>query len=151
MKQSIVTALLCVAASGCDALAGLSETSPNADGTYRGDFQVRVTYAERGPTGSTTHKQRSVAGAVGFTIKGGKVMTTSAAGEGVTIWDGVNKTMWVEFFSIVSSNETFCSRWRYYGGLLESDQFQKGEGTINCVAPAEEFIGWQTYWKVTRQ
>lgn len=150
MKRFVVAALLCIGVSGCDALADPSESSHNADGMYKGDFQVRVAYYEKGPFGNTV-RERSVTGAVGFTIQGDKVITTSLAGEGRTIWDSANKTMWVEFTSIVSSNETFCSRWRYYGGLLESNGFLVGEGTMNCLAPAADYISAQTYWKVNRQ
>lgn len=150
MKRFVVTGLICLGLSGCEAVAGLSESGKNADGTYKGDFQVRVSYYEKGPYGNTV-RERSVTGAVGFTIQGDKVITTPLAGEGRTIWDSANKTMWVEFTSIVSSNETLCSRWRYYGGLLESDQFLKGEGTMNCLAPAADYIAAQTYWKVNRQ
>lgn len=80
------------------------------------------------------------------------MITTSLAGEGEAIWDHVNNAMWVEFHSIVSSNETHCSRWRYYGGLLQSDQSLKGEGGMNCVAPTDNFVATKSsYWKVTRQ
>ncbi|MGQ0813501.1 MAG: hypothetical protein ACT4O1_03460 [Gemmatimonadota bacterium] len=146
---------LCLGFAACDALTGVADSSKNADGTYRGDFQVRSTFYVKSPTGGFTYETKTITGAVGFTIQGGKVITTPVAGDGTTTWDHVNKTMWVDFQSIASSNETHCSKWRYYGGLLESDQFLKGEGGISCVAPDDVFVSFsafpQTYWKVTRQ
>lgn len=136
--------------SGCDMVTGTTAT-PNADGTYKGDFQVSVGYYTTTPNGSLTIQTRTLTGAVGFTIQGGKVITTPSAGEGQATWDPVNKTMWVDFLSIVSSNESHCSQWKYSGGLKESDQFLKGEGNIACLTHDDVFSSWNTYWKVTRQ
>ena len=158
MKRSSfgLLALTWIVVAGCESLAGLNEDdTPNADGTYRGDFQVQFSYTEQTSTGSVVSREKTITGAVGFTIQGKKVITTPSAGDGTVTWDDFNKTMWVEFHSIASSNETFCARWRYHGGLLQSDQFLKGEGAINCVAPLEGYGGFapfpRTYWKVTRQ
>lgn len=142
-------ALLC---TGCDMITeATGGGSKSADGTYKGDFQVVVSYYDRS-SGSTIIKTKSITGAVGFTISGNKVITTPVAGDGTTYWDPANKTMWVEFYSISSANESFCTKWRYYGGLLDSDQFLKGEGDISCVSPTQDYAGFSsTYWKVTRQ
>lgn len=151
----VLLALTCVVLSSCDALSGLSEDRPNADGTYKGDFQVHARFTERTSTGSYVYKEKIITGAVGFTIQGLKVITTPSAGEGEVTWDDANKTMWVKFRSVASSNESYCSRWEYYGGLRESDQFLKGEGGITCVAPMPEYVGFEafpkTYWTVRRQ
>src|SRR5688572_18154817 len=145
-----MAALMC----GCDMSTDTGDDG-RADGTYKGDFSVRASYYVRSPTGSVTVESKTVTGAVGFTIQGDNVITTPAAGDGTATWDAANGTVWVEFQSIASSNETHCSRWRYYGGLLESDDFLEGEGTINCVAPDDDFINFgtfpTTYWRVTRQ
>lgn len=147
-----VIVLTFVVVTGCNALTDTLDEMPNADGTYRGDAQVVVQYSETTPTGGAVLKTKSVTWAVGFTIEGDKVITTNQAGTGQAIWDGANNTMWVEFQSVFSNNESFCSRWRYYGGLLRSDQFLKGEGTLSCQAPTEEFnVTTYSFWKVTRQ
>jgi len=154
MKRSsaVVLALTCLVTSACDMITAPTDETPNADGTYKGDFQIVYNAVTRTSSGGFVFTEKSVTGAVGFTIQGTKVITTPSAGEGQVIWDHVNNTMWVEFQSINSSNETYCSRWRYYGGLLKSDQFLKGEGSINCVAPGEDHTPWKSsYWKVTRQ
>lgn len=149
-----MVATLCTATAACETLNDLTSdtTTKKADGTYKGDFQIVATVYDRS-SGTTVTKTRSVSGAVGFTIQGDKVVTTDVAGPGKAIWDAVNKTMWVEFQSVASSNETACSKWRYYGGLLESDQFLKGSGDITCVAPTQDYAGWGggAHWKVTRQ
>jgi hypothetical protein len=151
-----MTRFILLAALSATTLLGACSTSTDAtssvkaDGVYKGDFQVTYAYIDRS-SGSPVTKSKSITGAVGFTIQGDKVITSDVAGNGSATWDPANHTVWVEFRSIFSSNETGCSRWRYYGGLLESDQFLKGLGDISCEIPTSNFISWTTTWKVTRQ
>ena len=154
MKASLLflATLSTFAAAGCDMLTDVGDVMPNVDGTYHGDFQVIAAYYTYTPGGSASVAHRSVSGAVTFTIQGTRVITTPAAGDGEVIWDPVNRAAWVEFESITSSNETKCSRWRYYGGLTEGEQFLRGDGGINCLAPEEDFITFEhTAWTVQRQ
>jgi hypothetical protein len=147
-----VIALTGLVGSGCDALTEAIDETPNADGTYKGDAQVVVQYSDTTPTGGAVLRTKSVTWAVGFTIEGDKVITTNQAGTGQAIWDGANNMMTVEFQSIFSDNESFCSRWRYYGVLPESEHFLTGEGSLSCQAPNEQFnVTTYSFWKVTRQ
>lgn len=150
----LVLVLAAFAVPGCDMLMEPQDLEPNIDGRYKGDFQVRAAYYKK-ILGGYSVEYRNVTGAVEFTIRGKKVITTPQAGEGKTEWDRGNGTVWLDFESITSSNETLCSRWRYSGGITEASGFIKGEGGISCLAPEPDFIRFmpfpETYWKVNRQ
>ena len=136
----------------CDIIPEVTETDEHpANGRYKGDFQLTVNYVDRtGP--SPVGKQRTLTGAVEFTVQGDKVITTPVAGDGEVWWDDGNKTVWVEFKSIASSNESHCSQWRYYGGITGATNYRQGEGTITCLAPSADYTSIQSsYWKVNRQ
>ena len=144
--------LACLAFAGCEVVPEVTDAEDHrADGTYKGDYQIVISYYEDTPLGGTTN-QRSLTGAVGFTIQGEKIITTPLVGDGTAYWISGSRSVLLTFLSIVTNNDTFCAQWRYYGEIKEADNFLKGEGTLDCLAPKANFHGViSSYWKVTRQ
>lgn len=143
---------VCVIAltAGCDLLA-LDDGKPNVDGSYLGDYSADVTYYVE-VNGVLRSRESNIQGAVGFTIKGERVITNPAfAKEGRAEWDHVNRYWWINFESIHSLSSPFCHQLAYSGILKEDDGYIRADGSVTCMDRADLVQPITGSWYARRQ
>lgn len=151
MIRILKTAVCCLALTACDLVAMVEDDKPNVDGSYLGDMSAKVTYYVE-VNGGVQARESNISGAVGFTLKGTRVITNPTfAEEGVAEWDHVNRYWWIDFKSIRSASAQFCHQWKYSGILRESDGYIRADGTVSCMERSDLVQPITGNWYARRQ